>query len=220
MKNIIVYMVCAIATSLAMANAQTITGKVINRNQEPVEYATVVLQATDSLYVNSTYTDSVGHFVFSTDMSVYRLVVQHLLYETYEKSYSGEYAITVELTEKENALGEVVVKGERPVVKLVDGRITYNMPALLSGTTVSNAYESILRLPGVREQNGSLTLAGTSSVTVIINGQVTSMPHENLMAALKMYPAEMIQSAEIMYSAPPQYHVRGAAINLVLKGDN
>jgi hypothetical protein len=35
-----------------------------------------------------------------------------------------------------------------------------------------------------------------------------------------MYPAEMIQSAEIMYSAPPQYHVRGAAINLVLKGDN
>ncbi|MDR1554128.1 MAG: hypothetical protein LBS69_11840, partial [Prevotellaceae bacterium] len=39
-------------------------------------------------------------------------------------------------------------------------------------------------------------------------------------AALKMYPAEMIQSAEIMYSAPPQYHVRGAAINLVLKGDN
>ena len=78
----------------------------------------------------------------------------------------------------------------------------------------------MLQLPGVREQNGALTLAGASNVTVIINGQVTSMPHESLMAALKMYPANMIQSAEIMYSTPPQYHLRGAAINLVLKGEN
>ena len=27
-----------------------------------------------------------------------------------------------------------------------------------------------------------------------------------------------VEKAEVMYSAPPQYHVRGAAINLVLKG--
>mgnify|MGYP002238392314 CR=1 FL=1 len=31
-------------------------------------------------------------------------------------------------------------------------------------------------------------------------------------------PASRVEKAEVMYSAPPQYHVRGAAINLVLKG--
>jgi hypothetical protein len=213
-------MVYAMIVCCVTANTQTINGKVTDKDSNPVEYATVVLQTSDSVYVNSAYTDSAGHFALSVDMSAYRLVIQHLLYETYEKSYFDEYDITVELTEKENTLGEVVVKGERPIVRLVDGRITYDMPLLLSGTTVSNAYESMLRLPGIREQNGSLLLAGASNVTVIINGKVTSMPHENLMTALKMYPAEMIQSAEIMYSAPPQYHIRGAAINLVLKSDN
>ena len=219
MKRIVIFMT-GIVASLVASNAQTISGKVTDGNHNPVEYATIVLQTLDSLYVNSTYTDSAGFFTLPTDIFAYRLVVQHLMYETYEKNYSGEYDITVELTEKENALDEVVVKGERPVVKLIDGRITYDMLLLLSGTAVSNAYESLLRLPGVREQNGTLVLAGASAVTVLINGQTTSMPLENLMAALKMYPADMIQSAEIMYSAPPQYHIRGAAINLVLKGEN
>lgn len=217
MKRIILCIACALGCSFAMVNAQTINGKVTNKSNEPIEYATVVLQTIDSLYVSATNTDSTGCFSLPIDLAAYRLVVQHLIYETFENNYSGEYDITIELTEKENALDEIVIKGERPVVKLVDGRITYDMPLLLSGTTVSNAYESILRLPGVREQNGSLALAGASSVTVIINGKVTSMPHENLMAALKMYPAEMVQSAEIMYSTPPQYHIRGAVINLVLK---
>ncbi|MDR1357256.1 MAG: TonB-dependent receptor family protein [Tannerellaceae bacterium] len=206
------------AAAYVTAGAQ-ISGKVTNRNGAPVEYATVVLQTVDSLYINAAYTDSAGRFAFGAEMPAYRLIAQHLTYDTYEGGYLNEYDITIELSEKENALGEVVVKGERTVVKLVDGRMTYDMPLLLSGATAGSAYEAMLRLPGVREQEGSLILAGAGGVTVIINGQATSMPHENLMAALRMYPAEMIQSAEIMYSAPPQYHMRGAAINLILKGE-
>ncbi|MDR0430903.1 MAG: carboxypeptidase-like regulatory domain-containing protein, partial [Tannerellaceae bacterium] len=212
--------IITLVSGFSIADAQTVQGKVVGKNQEPVEYATIVLQTPDSVYVNSTYTDSEGKFTLSAEMPAFRLIVQHVQYEMYEKYYSDEYEFIIELTEKENTLGEIIVKGERPVVKLVDGKITYDMPLLLSGKAVSNAYESMLQLPGVREQNGSLVLAGASSVTVIINGQVTSMPYENLMAALKMYPADRIQSAEIMYSAPPQYHIRGAAINLVLKGEN
>ncbi|MDR2118580.1 MAG: TonB-dependent receptor family protein [Tannerellaceae bacterium] len=207
-------------SGLAAVQAQTVRGRVTGKDNEPVEYATLVLQTPDSMYVNSTYTDSAGRFVLSSGiMPAYRLIVQHVLYETYETDGSGEYEVDITLTEKENILGEVAVMGERPLVRLIDGRITYDVPLLLSGRSVSSAYESLLQLPGVREQNGSLVLAGASSVTVIINGQATSMPHENLMAALKMYPADRIQSAEIMYGAPPQYHIRGAAINLVLKGE-
>ena len=219
MKKVFIYIV-AITSAFTAVKAQIINGMVTGKDKEPVEYATVILQSQDSLYVNSTHTDSAGRFSLPADMPDYRLIVQRLMYDIYEKNYSNEYEPVIELTEKENALGEVVVKGERPVVKLTGGKITYDISLLLLDKSVGNAYESILQLPGVREQNGALTLAGANSVTVIINGQVTSMPHENLMAALKMYPANMIQSAEIMYSAPPQYHIRGAAINLVLKGDS
>ena len=203
----------------ASIDAQTIQGTVTGSDREPVDFATVVLQTTDSVYVNSTITDSEGKFLLSVKSPDYRLIVQHLLYETYEKNYSDEYELTIEMVEKENRLDEIVVKGERPFVRLVDGKMTYDMPVLLSGKVVSNAYESILQLPGVREQDGVLALAGANSVTVIINGRAMTMPQENLVAALKTYPADILQSAEIMYSAPPQYHIRGAAINLVLKGD-
>jgi hypothetical protein len=219
MKKIIIC-IAAMVSGFTVADAQTVRGKVTGMDKKPVEYATVILQTPDSVYVNSTNTDSEGRFVLPSEMPAYRLIVQHLLYETYEKYCSDEYEPVIELAEKEHTLGEIVINGERPVVKLVDGKITYDMPLLLSGKVVSNAYESLLQLPGVREQNGSLALAGASGVTVIINGKVTSMPHENLMAVLKMYPTDKIQNAEIMYSAPPQYHVRGAAINLILKEES
>ena len=44
------------------------------------------------------------------------------------------------------------------------------------------------------------------------------MSYEQLINLLKNTPASRVEKAEVMYSAPPQYHVRGAAINLILKG--
>ena len=203
----------------ANINAQVISGLVIDEANEPVEIATIVMQTPDSVYINSAVTDSTGRFTirYNTEISTYRLIVQHLLYETSENVYSNQYEHIIKLEEKLNMLGEVTVKGERPLVRLIDGKITYDMQQLISGKVVGNAYETMLQLPGVSERNGMITLAGASSVTVIINGKVTSMPYENLMAVLKMYPADNIQSAEVMYSAPPQYHIRGAAINIVMK---
>ncbi|MDR1879432.1 MAG: carboxypeptidase-like regulatory domain-containing protein [Tannerellaceae bacterium] len=199
-------------------NAQTINGIVVNGERLPIESATIVMQTPDSIYVNATTTDSLGAFNMASDVTSYRLIVQHLAYETYENSYTGRQEIMIQLTEKDNQLEDIVVKGERPVVKLVDGRITYDMPRLLQGKVVGNTYESLLQLPGVREQNGSLILAGSTGVTLLVNGKMTSMPVANLIAALKMLPYDQVQSAEIMYSTPPQYHIRGAAINIILKG--
>jgi hypothetical protein len=219
MKKKFIYIICLSFACTATISAQSIRGTVTDKNQKPIDFATVVLQTIDSIFISSTHTNTAGNFELPTDLQEFRLIVQHLMYETFEKDFSNEFEIVIELIENENMLDEIVVRGERPVVRVIDGRMTFDMPLLLSGTTVSNAYESILRLPGVREQNGRLVLAGANSVTVIINGRATSMPVENLMAALKMYPAEMLQSAEIMYSAPPQYHVRGAVINLILKSE-
>lgn len=80
-----------------------------------------------------------------------------------------------------------------------------------------NAYEAILELPGVQNLRGGIELAGANKVTVVINGKVTNMGQNQLENLLKSMPKERIEKAEIMYSAPPQYHVRGAVINLVLK---
>jgi hypothetical protein len=201
------------------ANAQIISGKIVDRENKPVDFATVVLQTPGSEYLYSTYTDSLGVFGFESELTQFKLIVEHLLYEPFENSYSNPDIGLITLNEKEFALNEIVVKGERPLVTVVDGKMTYDISRLVENKVVSNAYESLLQLPGVREENDNLILAGANSLTVIINGKPSSMSTEQLMQLLKNMPVSMLEKAEVLYSAPPQYHVRGAAINLILQGN-
>ena len=46
------------------------------------------------------------------------------------------------------------------------------------------------------------------------------MDAEQLETILRNTPVSRVEKAEVMYSAPPEYHVRGAAINIVLKHSN
>ena len=85
---------------------------------------------------------------------------------------------------------------------------------------MNNAYEALTKLPGVQEDKEGLTLAGAGSVTVILNGKPMTMKAAQLETLLRNTPVDRVEKAEVMYSAPPQYHVRGAVINVVLKRSN
>ncbi len=216
MRNVSLLMVLLLMALIS--KAQFITGKIVDdENNEPVDFAAVILQTTDSAYVSFANTDSLGVFKLESDLPVFRLIVQHLAYEMYENIFQDQQPGIVRLTRKAHQLDEISVKGHRALVTVVDGRMTYNMRQLLAGKVVSNAYESLLQLPGIREQSGELVLAGANSLTVIINGKPTTMTNEQLMELLRHTPQSRIEKAEVMYSAPPQCHVRGAVINLVMK---
>ena len=113
-------------------------------------------------------------------------------------------------------LPEVMVKGSRPVVKAERGMLSYNMPLLLKQLPADNAYEALTRIPGVSDATGSISFSG-NEVTLIINGQVTTLTQEQLAERLKAMPAAQLAKAEVMLSAPARYHVRGMAINIVTK---
>lgn len=63
---------------------------------------------------------------------------------------------------------------------------------------------------------GEGLMLGGQEVTVVINGKVTTLSTGQLNALLKSIPVSRIEKAEVMYSAPARYQVRGAMINLVL----
>lgn len=216
MKYIFILSVLITILTTTNAKAQDITGKITDKNNNPIELAVIVIQTTDSVYINSAYTDSSGVFKIKTNIVPFLLTVQHLMYETYQDKYDSPMISDIQMSEKSIMMSDVLIIGEYPVVRLIDGRMTYNMPRLLKDKMASSAYEAILELPGVQEQRGNIELAGANGVTVVINGKATSMGESQLKDLLKNIPKERIQKAEIMYSAPPQYHVRGAVINLVL----
>mgnify|MGYP000951142583 FL=1 len=113
-------------------------------------------------------------------------------------------------------LPEVMVKGSRPIVKAERGMLSYNMSLLLKQLPADNAYEALTRIPGVSDATGSISFSG-NEVTLIINGQATTLTQEQLTERLKAMPAAQLAKAEVLLSAPARYHVRGMAINIVTK---
>ena len=113
-------------------------------------------------------------------------------------------------------LPEVMVTGERPVVKAKAGRLEYDLPRMIAGKPADNIYDALKYLPGVAEMNGSLTL-GARGVTVTLDGKVTNMSTEQLYALLRSMPADRIERVDVMYNAPARYQVRGALIDVRLR---
>ena len=200
--------------------AQNITGKVTNIKEVPLDAVSVILQTQDSTFIEATITQPDGQFTFKHQLKSYRLILQHIAYLTRSvESCQSDIGIII-MEESSNALEEVVVKADRPFVKVEDGKLSYNLAVLTQDKVVNNAYEALTKLPGVREDKEKLSLAGAEKLTVILNGKPTTMDAGQLETLLRNTPVNRVLKAEVMYSAPPEYHIRGAVINLVLKRSN
>lgn len=118
---------------------------------------------------------------------------------------------------EDKELNEVIVKGEKPQIKGQDGIMVVDLPNIVKDKPVSNILEALGYLPGVVNNNGLIGLAGASDVTIILNGELTNMPLQNLYQLLYTTPIDRLKTVEVMYTAPAKYHVNGAVINVVLK---
>ena len=198
----------------ASAFCQT-TGKILDTNQQPVGGATVIMQLPDSTYLGAAISAADGTFVLEPEPEDYQLIVQHLLYQTRLVKGQAPDAGIITLEQKDYNLDEVLVEGERPFVTVEQGKLNYNISAISEKHIVNNAYEAICKLPGVQDRSGKLSLVGAKDVTVILNGKASTLTQEQLIEMLKNTSASQVQTAEVMYNTPPEYHVRGAAINIV-----
>ncbi len=196
------------------------TGKVADTHQQPIEGATIIMQLPDSTYLGAAISAADGTFRLEPEPEAYQLIIQHLLYQPRQVKSQARDAGTIILMPKNHNLDEVVIKGERPLVKVENGRLCYNLSVLSEKQVVNNAYEAISKLPGVQESNGALSLVGASSLTIVINGRPTTMTAEQLETLLRNTPVDRVEKAEIIYSAPPEFHVRGAVVNVVMKRSN
>ena len=196
------------------------TGKIVDANLHPVEGATIVMQLPDSTYLGATISAADGTFTLEPVPENYQLIIQHLLYKTRQVKGQTRDAGVITLESKDYNLEEVVIEGEKPLVKVENGRLGYNLSVLSEKQVVNNAYEAITKLPGVQESSGILSLAGANSLTIVMNGKPTTMTAEQLETLLRNTPVDRVEKAEVMYSAPPELHVRGAIINVVMKRSN
>ncbi len=113
-------------------------------------------------------------------------------------------------------LPEVMVTEERPIVKLENGKLSYNMPILLERIPADNAFDALKNIPGLNVKEENVDFAG-QPLTLIIDGKANTMSYEQVVERLKMIPAGQIEKVEFMLSTPARYHVRGASLNIITK---
>ena len=214
---------------IAFPAISQISGTIKNSENQPVEFANVALYALpdSTLLISGAVTDSIGFYRLAEKIAEgsYLLRVSFLGYKNSMEriqitNHSDAMELNFTLEPDETLLSEVVVEGQRSPMKVEAGKLTYHIPTLLKNKPVTNAYDALKEIPGVMEQSEQITLLGTSGITILLNGQKTSMTYSQLMTLMRSTPLSQVEDVEIMYSAPPQYNIRGAAINVILKQQN
>ena len=155
--QLLIAVLCILATT---TEAKSLKGKVINEQNKGIDFVTIVLQNADSTFHSSTFSNENGEFEFVSFPEKGILIAQHIQYEALFRVLDNEGWANLIMKSKAVNLDEIMIKGERPLVRTEGNKLVYDANQLTSGTAVSSAYQVLTNLPGVIEINREMTLAG------------------------------------------------------------
>jgi outer membrane receptor protein involved in Fe transport len=205
----------------------TLSGKVNDAaTLAPMPYVSVLLKTEkDSTFISGTVTNEEGRFTLSKITSGnYLLEVSFIGYKNQmQPLYVGNLTEFLELpaTMLESAVattGDVEISAKADAVNGKLDKKTFNVEDNLSqaGGSVLQAMQN---LPGVTVQDGKVMLRGNEKITVLIDGQQTSLTGMGSQSGLDNIPASAIEKIEIINNPSAKYDANGNAgiINIIYK---
>lgn len=196
------------AAAVCHAQAQTLNGKLTDETHLPLEFANVVLlNPTDSAFVQGTVTNAAGEFLFSpVDDKEYLLKASSIGYETlYRRCRAGNIGTSVLRTDAV-MLQEAVVTARRPVYKMKgNALVTHVSSSLLSSAGTAN--DVLARIPFVQGSDGEFTVFGKGTPLIYLNGRLLRD-----MGELDRLDSKDIQSVEVITNPGSEYDVTVKAV--------
>jgi iron complex outermembrane recepter protein len=218
------------STSLsARPDMGTISGKIINADQEPLEFATVLLhRAADSTLVKAEMSDAQGLFSFpEVPADSYYLVISYVGLPTHRtavfplREYEQLTLPDIQFAGSTVAMAEVVVSAQRPILEVRPDKLVFNVSNTINASG-NTALELLRKAPGiVVDNNENVTLLGRAGVQIWIDGKLSPLRGADLAEFLKSLQADEIESIEIISSPSARFDAAGNAgiINIKLKKD-
>ena len=231
MKKLASLFLLFIAVAVA-TNAQTAKGVIQGmlldaKSKEPIEFASVALipQGTTAPMTGCN-TDENGSFLLTgIKAGNYTLQFSFVGYltdtqkVTVATNSSKVNVGKISLKQDKKLLKEVVVSEQRSQMSFeIDKRVfTIDQSIASTGGSVTDVLTDI---PSVEVSNeGSVSLRGSESVTVWINGKASGLTADNQGDILQQMPAESIEKIEVITNPSAKHSPEGTAgiINIVLK---
>lgn len=219
-----------IVAAYAMAQGGSVRGKIIDsQTKEALEFVTIgVTKAGGTDLLKGSVTDIDGNFhIKGLDNGNYTLSVTFVGYKDLRKNFSINAQSrsinlhTLTIREDSKLLGEVQVTGQRAQMKFEIDKKVFDVDQNIAATGGS-ASDVLTNIPSVEvDSEGEVSLRGSSSVTVWINGKASGLSADNRGEILEQLPAETIQKIEVITNPSAKFSPEGSAgiINIVLKED-
>ena len=203
----------------------SVSGIVVDaKTNQPVEYASMaIFNSKDSSLVNGTITNHEGKFkVDGIRAGNYYISISFIGYETLTLSNISLAANeqknlgAIKLSPSDQQIDEVEVTAKKNFVEYKIDKKVVNVATSINADNGSAA-DALENVPSVDvDIDGNVTLRGSSSFTVLIDGKPTALSADEI---LKQTPAALVENIEIITNPSAKYDPEGSSgiINLVMK---
>ncbi|KKN08005.1 hypothetical protein LCGC14_1061150 [marine sediment metagenome] len=203
------------------AQEYSVSGTVQNEENQPVSFANIqLLTVSDTTLLNGTSSENNGHFkIDRVPKGSYFIKASYIENESTLIKIdvnSDVFLETVRLSEDAQVLDEVVVTSQRPRLERKVDRIVFNIEN--TALADNNIWDVLKRTPSVIIINDKLTVKGSGSIGILINGRKVNLPKEDVINLLSGTSASDVEAIEVITNPPSKYGAEnGILINIQKK---
>ncbi len=206
----------------------TISGRIYDKSTSgPLPYATVVLTGIfDDKLLTGAISDDEGRFLLTgIAQGDYLVKCSFVGYKSSETEVlvgrlNRNFDLgRIELEPEAATLGEVVISEDRDLVATTPEKKTFDISGNISQSGGS-VLDVMRNLPGITvDQEGKVELRGSDKVSILIDGQQSSLTGYGSQKGLSAIPAMNIERIEIINNPSSKYDAAGMAgiINIIYK---
>ena len=189
--------------------AQKVIGRVIDEQGQPVEFANVaLLSIADSTFINGGVTNQNGDFVIPCRPGRMLIRVTFVGYKTHYQSCTVGEVGNIRLKKDAIVLQNVVVKGEIPQYKMVQGGMAVEVQHSILHD-VGSAEDLLSMLPMIQGRDGKFEVLAKGEPEIYINNKKVRDGVE-----LKQLKSMDIKNVEIITAPGAKYN---AEVNAVIR---
>lgn len=169
--------------------AQTLTGKIIDQQNQPVPFANVIALDADSVFINGNVSGEDGMFRIEATKQAALLKVSYIGFkEQIIPIQEGKTDMgIIKLSDSNLSLSEITVIGHKPLVSMEKGVLTTGVAnSLLS--SLGTAEDVLKHIPGLDAKDDKYTVLGKGEAIIYIdnrkvqdNSELQNLASENIL---------------------------------------
>lgn len=163
-----IFIICFLSLTVTCQAQGVSAGKVVDTSGTPIEFANVVFQTKDSVYVAGCITDIHGNYTLHTTESMSNLILKVSCLGYIGQTYNLPAPSVVKLSSDTLLLGEVVINGKQKYIKNMNRGISIRV----SETPLANlptAESAIRQMPMIDGASEKIQVLGKGTPEIYIN---------------------------------------------------